>query len=616
LGDLGTSVNRAVALGANAVSNSYGIAEISFETLVDDSYFNHPGVAITAASGDSGYGVDYPAASPDVVAVGGTTLVRDSGGAFSETTWSRTGSGCSAYESKPSWQTDTGCARRTVSDVAAVADPATGVWVNDTYGGDPGFEIFGGTSVSSPIVASFYALANNHASSSQLGSVPYAHPSALNDVVSGSNGSCVPAYLCTAGPAYDGPTGLGTPNGAAAFAISANTNDFSISAAPSSVSLAQGGSGSSTITTAVTLGGPESLALAVSGTPAGVTASLTPSSITTGQSSTLNLTAGASTTPGTYPLTVTATGSATHTTTVTLTVTPTSTGIVNGGFETGNLSPWTVTGAASVGGSAHSGSYAAVVGSSSATNGDSSIAQTFSSPDGGATLTFWYKVHCPDTVTYDWATAKLRDNTSGTTSTLLGKTCTNNGAWRSAGGNLTAGHSYTITFTSHDDNYPGDPTYTQFDDVTLGPPPAANPITNGGFETGNLTGWTRNGAAATTALSHTGSYAAELGSSSPTTDSSLAQTFTAPGSSTTISFWYLNFCPDTVAYDWATVTLRDNTTGTTATLLPRTCSALPTWTNVSAIVTAGHSYTLTLANRDDNYPGDATFTLYDDIVVH
>ncbi|HZP29736.1 MAG TPA: hypothetical protein VFC99_12340 [Acidimicrobiia bacterium] len=720
LADLGTGVNEAVALGANAVSNSYGTSEFAFESLAD-SYYNHPGVAITAAGGDTGYGVDYPAASPSVVAAGGTTLTRDGTGGFTETAWSRTGSGCSAYEAKPSWQTDTGCGRRTVSDVAAVADPATGVWVNDTYGGDPGFEIFGGTSVSAPIIASFYALANNGRSSAQVASYPYAHPSSLDDVTAGSNGTCSPSYLCTAGTGYDGPTGLGTPNTAAAFSSGTPADDFSISAAPSSLSVAQGAAGSSTINTSVTTGSAQPVALAISGLPAGASASFSPSSVTAGQSATLMIDAGAATAPGTYPLTVTGTGtsathttdvtltvtavgatndfsvtaspatisvgqgstgsstigtavtsgspetislsvsgvpsgtstsfspasvttgqsatltlavsaatapgsypltvtatsaSATHTAAVTLTVTAVGTGIVNGTFETGTLSPWSVTGTASIGGSAHTGSYAAVVGSSSPTNGDSSIAQTFVSPAGGATLTFWYRVHCPDTVTYDWATVTLRDNTTGTTATMLGKTCTNRSAWRSANGTLAPGHSYTLTLTSHDDNYAGDATYTQYDDVTLGAPPAPSSIVNGGFETGNLNGWASSGTAGITTLSHSGNYAAQLGSSSPTTTSSLTQTFTAPSGATTITFWYFNYCPDSVTYDWATATLRDNTTGTTTTLLSPTCSALPAWTSVNGAVTPGHSYTLTLTNRDDNYAADPTFTVYDDVSVH
>src|SRR5207244_2373404 len=113
--------------------------------------------------------------------------------------------------SKPSWQTDTGCAKRTVADVSAVADPNTGVAVYDSYGsGGSNWLVFGGTSVASPIIAGTYALGGNTASLTS-GSYPYSHRSSLFDVVGGSNGSCSPSYLCTAVAGYDGPTGLGTP---------------------------------------------------------------------------------------------------------------------------------------------------------------------------------------------------------------------------------------------------------------------------------------------------------------------------------------------------------------------------------------------------------------------
>ncbi|WP_280694290.1 S53 family peptidase [Kitasatospora sp. GAS204B] len=219
--DLGTAVNQAVSLGAKFVSNSYGGSESSDETSADSSYYNHPGVAITASAGDSAYGVEYPAASPYVTSVGGTSLTQDSSArGWSESVWGTsategTGSGCSAYEAKPSWQTDSGCANRTVADVSAVADPATGVAVYDTYGAS-GWNVYGGTSASSPIIASVYALAGNPGANTTPAADLYANPSALNDVTTGSNGSCG-SYLCTAGPGYDGPTGLGTPNGTGAF---------------------------------------------------------------------------------------------------------------------------------------------------------------------------------------------------------------------------------------------------------------------------------------------------------------------------------------------------------------------------------------------------------------
>src|SRR5438067_11744829 len=160
--NLAAAVDRAVAMGATVVSNSYGGSEYSGE-VSDQAHFNHPGVAITVSSGDNGYGVEFPAASQYVTAVGGTTLRRDaSARGFSETVWSGAGSGCSAYISKPSWQTDAGCSRRTVTDVAAVADPNTGVAVYDTYRLHPGgWLVFGGTSVAAPIIGGVYALAGN-----------------------------------------------------------------------------------------------------------------------------------------------------------------------------------------------------------------------------------------------------------------------------------------------------------------------------------------------------------------------------------------------------------------------------------------------------------------------
>jgi len=212
---LGTAVNTAVSLGANTVSNSYGGSESSAETSYA-SYYNHSGHIITASSGDDGYGVEVPAAYNTVVSVGGTSLKTSSSTrGWTETAWSDAGSGCSSYISKPTWQTDSGCSKRTVADVSAVADPNTGVSVYDTYGVS-GWLVFGGTSVSSPIIASVYALAGN-ASSVNAAQSLYSHTSNLYDVTSGSNGSCGSSYLCTAKTGYDGPTGLGTPNGTAAF---------------------------------------------------------------------------------------------------------------------------------------------------------------------------------------------------------------------------------------------------------------------------------------------------------------------------------------------------------------------------------------------------------------
>jgi len=214
--NLMAAVDQAVAKGASVVSNSYGSEEFSGETSYD-SHFNHPGVAFTFSSGDSGYGVEYPAASQYVTAVGGTSLSLNGLSYIGESAWSGAGSGCSAYENKPSWQKDTGCTKRTVADVSADADPSTGAAVYDSYryAGQRGWFQVGGTSLASPVVASVYALSDNTADAAN--SLPYANASALHDVTAGFNGSCGGTYLCTAITGFDGPTGLGTPNGVLAF---------------------------------------------------------------------------------------------------------------------------------------------------------------------------------------------------------------------------------------------------------------------------------------------------------------------------------------------------------------------------------------------------------------
>jgi subtilase family serine protease len=219
------------------VSNSWGSGSEFTGEKNYDHYFSHQGVVITAAAGDSGYGTQWPAAYRYVTAVGGTTLQVGGTGSSgftrsSETAWSvnsgngATASGCSRFESKPSWQNDTGCPRRTENDVAADANPTTGAAVYDSVpekglGLPAGWQQLGGTSEAAPIIAAVYALANGKAP--RAGTYPahylYQHASGLFDVTSGSDGSCSAskAYLCTAGNGYDGPSGRGTPSGVAAF---------------------------------------------------------------------------------------------------------------------------------------------------------------------------------------------------------------------------------------------------------------------------------------------------------------------------------------------------------------------------------------------------------------
>ena len=219
IANLGTAVNTAAKRGVAAISNSYGGGDLSDARY--GSYYKHPGIAVTASTGDDGYqGASFPASSSYVTAVGGTTLTKASNArGWSETAWYGAGSGCStknkALAAAASY--GTGCSKRAIADVSAAADPDNGgmavYWPTSKTGST--WAQVGGTSESAPIIASVYALSRN--TSGYANATPYSHPGNLFDVTSGSNGFCSPTQWCHARNGWDGPTGLGTPNGTGAF---------------------------------------------------------------------------------------------------------------------------------------------------------------------------------------------------------------------------------------------------------------------------------------------------------------------------------------------------------------------------------------------------------------
>ncbi|MDX3073411.1 putative Ig domain-containing protein [Streptomyces sp. MI02-7b] len=423
--DLGTAVNEAVALGAKFVSNSYGGDEESADPSYDSAYFNHPGVAITVSAGDAGYGAEYPAASRYVTAVGGTSLNTSSTTrGWTEKVWGTTsggdgtGSGCSAYDTKPTWQTDTGCARRTVADVSAVADPATGVAVYDTYGGS-GWAVYGGTSASSPLIAGVYALGGAPAAGSNPASYPYAHTANLYDVTTGANGSCSSSYLCTAKSGYDGPTGLGTPNGVTAFKNGTSSGN--------TVTVTNPGSQTGTVGTARSLqiaatdSAGAALTYSASGLPAGLSVNAS-----------TGLVSGTPTTAGTYQTTVTASDStgASGSASFGWTIAPAGGGtctagqlLANPGFESG-ATGWTASSGVVTndsGEAAHGGSYKAWLDGYGSTHTDT-LSQSVTVPAGcKATLTFWLHIDTAETTTtsaYDKLTVTAGSTTLATYSNL------------------------------------------------------------------------------------------------------------------------------------------------------------------------------------------------------
>jgi subtilase family serine protease len=462
--DSGTGLDvaeNAAAGVAGYISNSWGGNEASSDTTLDSSDFNHPGDVITASAGDSDFGVIYPATSPNVVAVGGTSLSTASNSrGWTEKVWNTTpgsegtGSGCSTVEPQPSWQTAlglSGCTKRIDNDVAADADPNTGVAVYDTSNGNGGWNEVGGTSASSPMLAAMYALAGN------AGTTPaddiYTHTSNFFDVTTGNNGSCSPAFLCTAETGYDGPTGIGTPDGITGLVAGTTTGN--------TVTVTNPGSQTGTVGTAV------SLQIHASDSATGQTLTYRATGLPAGLSiSSSGLISGTPTTAATSSVAVTATdttgasGSASFTWTISGAGGTCSTHtqlLGNPGFETGSAAPWTSTAAVinenGSGETSHTGSWYAWLDGYGTTHTDT-LSQTVTIPAGctATSFSFWLHIDTAETTTTT-AFDKLTITANGTTIATFSNLNHNTGYTQhtySLGS--FAGSSVTVKFSGTEDS--------------------------------------------------------------------------------------------------------------------------------------------------------------------
>jgi subtilase family serine protease len=438
----------ATTLGAKYISNSWGGSETSTDTTDDSEYFGVSGVVYTASAGDSAYsgGVIYPATSPHVVSVGGTTLNTSSNSrGWTESVWETsssegTGSGCSAFEPQPSWQASisilkAACADRVDNDVAADADPNTGAAVYDTTNGNGGWNEVGGTSESSPIIASVFALAGNNGNGgNNAADSIYTHTADLNEVTASSNGTCTPpaadSVLCTATGAantYNGPTGWGTPEGLGAFQSNSAGN---------TVTVTNPGSQTGTVGTAASLqinatdsASGQTLTYSATGLPAGLSIS-----------STTGLISGTPTTAGSNSVTVTAkdttgaSGSASFTWTINSATGCTAAQLLgNPGFETGSISPWTSTAGVladtAEGVPAQAGSYLAWLDGYGEAHTDT-LAQTVTIPATckSAVFTYWVEVNSTTTNTSNKLVLEVLNSSGTVVQTVAVATAANNGS--------------------------------------------------------------------------------------------------------------------------------------------------------------------------------------------
>jgi len=343
--------------------------------------------------------------------------------------------------------------------------------------------------------------------------------------------------------------------------------DFSISANPTSVSVVQGSSATSSITTAI-IGSGGTVALSAQTTDPGVTATFDPASIAAGSGSNMTVMVASTVAPGSYGVRVVGTeGTITHYVDVSVDVLGTPDFSIGASPSSLNL----------------------VQGSSA----DSLISTTEIGSAGTIVLS-------ASAAPVGLTAAMSQPSVSAGSASIL----TVSAAYGTAPG------TYTVTVTGTEGNV----THSTSVSVTV----TLKGIVNGGFETGDLTGWTATGVTAAVPYPHTGVFAGQVGSSSASADSTLAQTFTVPAAGGKLTFWYLMSCQDKVKNDWFTVTLQDGVTGTTSTVQSPVCVKTGDWTkaNVNLLAHAGHYVTVTFLNHDDGRPADPTFTLVDDVSLN
>jgi uncharacterized membrane protein len=429
----------------------------------------------------------------------------------------------------------------------------------------------GATSAVSTAVTSGSAEAVSLSASSPAGLTATLSPSSVT--AGGGSTLTVTASATVAPGAYTVTvTGVATSNThsvSVTVNVTAAPSDFSISATPSSLTVVQGNSGNSTISTALVTGTADSISLSAVSSPSGLTATLNPAAVNAGAASMLTVSPDFTTAPGTYVVTVTGTESsgATHSASVTVTITagprdfsisasPSTLSIVQGSSVTSSISTAVIGGPGTI----------ALSASSSAPGVSATLAPASISAGGSSTLTV-------------------------------------SAAYTTSPG------SYTVTVTGTE----GSNTHSTVITVTV----TAKGIVNGGFETGDFTGWTRTGVTTIVKTPHSGVFAARIGSTSPSAKSTLAQTFTVPAAGGKLTFWYRMTCTDNVKSDWFTVTVHDGVTGATSTLLAPVCPKTAVWTKVTVNLSAhaGHSVTVTFVNHDDGQVGDPSHTLLDDVAL-
>jgi subtilase family serine protease len=468
----------ATTLGAKYISNSWGGSESSSDPSMDSSDFGVSGVVYTASAGDGAYsaGVIYPATSPHVVSVGGTTLNTASNSrGWTESVWKTsstegTGSGCSGVEPQPSWQASislisSACSHRVDNDVAADADPNTGAAVYDTTNGNGGWNEVGGTSESSPIIAAVFALAGNNGNGgNNAADSIYTHTANLNEVTASNNGTCSPSVLCTATGApntYNGPTGWGTPNGLTAFQTNGTTGG-------NTVTVTNPGNQTTTVGTAVSLqihatdsASGQTLTYSATGLPAGLSIN-----------SSTGLISGTPTTASTNSVTVTAKDTTNASGSASFTWTINSSGgggctaaqlLGNPGFETGSAAPWTSTAGVinpnGAGETSHSGNWYAWLDGYGTTHTDT-LAQSVTIPATcvSAAFSFWLHIDTAETTTTTaFDTLKVQVlNSSGTVLSTLATFSNLNHitgyAQHSFSLNSFIGQTITLKFTGTEDS--------------------------------------------------------------------------------------------------------------------------------------------------------------------